>query len=99
MNLGYFKHAPDWLKELVEKQGLYANPRAFAFVRMFETHPEDRPELRDRSSEMRLAVASIGDGTIHDVEQYDYTGKELWEICDFPARGAKFIYKYRIFLV
>ena len=91
MTIELIEYAPDFIKNIAKEKA--PNAKAYAMFRMYDHHPQEYTELRDRTEEMKLALSGLAgsrffatiDGKGSDLTKYGYA-----------SRGADYEQTFRI---
>jgi hypothetical protein len=86
------EYAPDFIKNIAAEKARHA--KAYAMFRMYDHHPQEYPELRDRTEEMKLALYGLA-GSTYYLTTIDGTGYDLSEY-GYKPLGADYHRNYRI---
>ena len=88
-----FEYAPDFVKNIAKAANI--NPSAIAVIRLYKG-ADEFSRLRDRTTEMSVAVSGMSGKDRSEVVTMSYTGKEMYDQFGFEAVGAQFAADFRI---
>lgn len=92
MIIELMEYAPDYIKNIAKVKA--PNATAYAMFRMYDYHPIEYPELRDRTQEMESALMGLV-GSSWYIATINCTGSDLCGY-GFKPRGAEYHQNYKI---